>query len=92
MPTTTISPTRDTTPESGDLSPEELLALPLAEYITYMKNRTPKQIAAARERLHAGTQLPRPLPEGKTLEDVVVGQIDFGVSDVELSRILDDIS
>jgi hypothetical protein len=92
MPITTTAPQESVRKESGELSPEELLTLPMAEYISYMKNRTPEQIAATRERLRVGTTPPRPLPPGKTLEDVIVGQVDFGVSDEELARILKEVS
>jgi hypothetical protein len=52
---------------------EEEEAESLEAAIARITNRTPEEIAAARERLFAATPPPRELPEGKTVLDVVMG-------------------
>jgi len=46
----------------------------LPEAIRALLSRPPEEIEAARARLFEQSRAPRPLPEGKTLGDVVCGQ------------------
>lgn len=55
-------------------------------------NRTPQQIAQARARVLAGSPEPRPLSPGKTLEDVIVGQLADDRSEAEILAALEEIS
>jgi len=43
----------------------------LSRAISKMKNRSPEERAAMRERVLAASQAPMPLPEGKTIFDVI---------------------
>jgi hypothetical protein len=65
---------------------------PLAETIARFKARTPEEIMAARERLIAASPPPRPLPPGKTLEDVVCGQWPGDETDEEIEEALRKLS
>jgi hypothetical protein len=56
-----------------------------------MLNRTPEQIAADRARILAGSPEPRPLPPGKTLEDVIVGALRDDDSEEEILAALEEI-
>jgi len=63
----------------------------LEERIQAMLNRTPEQIAADRARILAGSPEPRPLPPGKTLEDVIVGALPDDDSEEEILAALEEI-
>lgn len=55
-------------------------------------NRTPGQIAEARDRVLGASPAPRELPEGKTLEDVVSGQWPGEETDEQILEILERLS
>jgi hypothetical protein len=65
---------------------------PLSVAIRRFLNRTPEEIQAARERILANSQPPRPLPEGKTLEDVVCGTWPGDETDEEILDMLERLS
>ena len=44
-------------------------------WVESLKHRTDAEIEEARHRLSALSRPPAPIPEGKTLEDIVVGQV-----------------
>lgn len=64
----------------------------LARAIERMRNRTSEEIQAARERIWAKSPPPRPLPEGKTLEDVVQGTWPGNETDEEILEMLERLS
>lgn len=55
-------------------------------------NRTPEEIAAARSRLIQASPPPRELPEGKTLEDVVMGKWPGDETDEQIFEALRKLS
>ena len=55
-------------------------------------NRTPEEVLADRERILAKTPPPRPLPEGKTLNDVVEGTWPGDETDEEINKALEELS
>ena len=57
-----------------------------------MTERTPKQIAEARARVFAASPEPRPLPDGKTLEETVVGKWPGDEKDEEIQAALHELS
>ena len=65
---------------------------PIDEAIARLRNRTPQEITAARERAYAASTPPRPLPPGKTLEEVVAGQWPGDETDEEIRELLERIS
>lgn len=76
-----------------------LITLPSeSEYQTYEEalakatTRTPEDIAAARDRLLQASPPPRELPEGKTLEDVILGQWPGDETDEEIWAALEKLS
>ena len=56
------------------------------------RKRTPEEIAEARARILAISRPPRPLPPGKTWQDVIVGQWPGDETDEEIRVILEDLS
>lgn len=85
MPTTGKPQTQQKNSE-----PPNVDAMGLEEYLTYMRNRTPEQIAAVRAAMY-GSHTPRPLPPGKTLEDVFVGALPDDLTDEEVEAALEEI-
>lgn len=65
---------------------------PLELAVKRLTSRTPEQIMADRERILAAAPPPRPLPEGKTLFDVVVGTWPGDETDEEINEILERLS
>src|SRR5438876_8042872 len=57
------------TDDDDDINPHAL-----EEAIAALVNRTPEEIEQTRQRLFQEMEPPRPLPEGKTLFDVICGQ------------------
>ena len=71
---------------------EDIDSLPtLEERIRAMLSRTPEQIAEARACIFAGSPEPRPLPPGKTLEDVIVGALPDDCTEEEILAALEEI-
>ncbi|HZS04828.1 MAG TPA: hypothetical protein VFD58_08330 [Blastocatellia bacterium] len=64
----------------------------LEEAISVLVNRSPEEKAAARERLLQQSRPPRPLPEGKTLADVVCGQWPGDETDEQVNDALRRLS
>jgi hypothetical protein len=60
--------------------------------ITRMINRTPEEIAAARERLLAVTPPPRELPTGTTIFDAVMGKWPGDETDEQIAAALEKLS
>lgn len=54
-------------------------------------NRTPEEVEAGRAELLASSREPRPLPPGKTLEEVVVGQVPGSETEEEIIALLKDL-
>ena len=55
-------------------------------------NRTPEQKRIDRENAMKSVRKGRPLPEGKTLEDVIVGQWPGDETDEQIREDLDELS
>jgi hypothetical protein len=62
------------------------------ERLQAMMDRTPEEVAADRARLFAAARKARPLPPGKTLEDVVVGAIPGEETEEEIRAALEELS
>ena len=62
------------------------------EIMAQLTNRTPEQIAEAQRRAIASAPPARPLPPGKTLADVVFGQLPDDDPDEEIIAILKEMS
>lgn len=74
------------TPREIILSPDERTAA----FIAKMKNRTPEEIEQVRA-LSMGGHTPRPLPPGKTLEDVIVGALPDDEDDTVIIALIEDM-
>jgi hypothetical protein len=64
----------------------------LQKAIAKLLNRTPAEVEAARARLFKASRPPRPLPEGKTLEDILVGQWPGDETDEQVYEALRKLS
>jgi len=62
------------------------------EALAQATSRTPEEIAAARARLIQASPSPRELPEGKTLEDVVMGKWPGDETDEHIFEVLRKLS
>lgn len=60
--------------------------------IERMKNRTPEEIEETRKRIFAASKPPRPLPEGKTIFDVLCGKWPGDETDEEIEEALRKLS
>jgi hypothetical protein len=76
---------REDAPANGHPRPLELA-------VRRLTSRTEEQILADRERILATARPGRPLPEGKTLEDVVAGTWPGDETDEEIHRMLEELS
>jgi hypothetical protein len=65
---------------------------PLSNAVGKLLSRKPEQAEAARAALLALARPARPLPEGKTLNDVVEGTWPGDESDAEIHSILNELS
>ena len=82
----TAAPTEIETPSAEDSKPAwERVA-------DWLANRTPEEIEETRRRLNAASRPPRPLPEGKTLSDMVCGTWPGDETDEEVAAALDRLS
>lgn len=73
--------------EDEDTDPDAL-----ARAIAKMTSRTPEEIAAAQQRAIQASRPPRPLPEGKTLLDVIGGRWPGDETDEEVFEALRRLS
>lgn len=64
----------------------------LSKSVRTLQERTPEERLLMRNRILAASRLARPLPPGKTLEDVVVGTWPGHESESEVTRALDELS
>ena len=64
----------------------------LAEIVRRMTNRTPEQKLADRESQMKYILPGRPLPEGKTIHNVVCGQWPGDETDEEINEMLEELS
>ena len=60
--------------------------------VASMMNRTPEEVEAVRTRLFAEMEPPRPLPPGKTLEDVISGKWPGDETDKQILQALEKLS
>ena len=60
--------------------------------VARMMNRTPEEIEATRAQLFAEMEPPRPLPPGKTLEDMISGKWPGDETEEEVLRALEKLS
>ena len=74
-------------PEAGE---ERVDQLELA--IRRLQNRTEEEILETRARILAACPPPRPLPPGKTLNDVIEGTWPGDETDEEIYQMLEDLS
>jgi len=72
--------------------PAEDDIVPRPDYVPMLMGRTPDEIARVRARVLASSPEPRPLPPGKTLEDVIVGEWPGDETDDEIDAALKDLS
>lgn len=83
-------PGADNAPDNGtddDTDPDAL-----EKAVARLLNRTPQEVEAARARLFKASRPPRPLPEGKTLEDVLAGQWPGDETDEQVYEALRKLS
>src|SRR5690348_10766482 len=62
------------------------------EALQQAMKRTPEEIAEARARVLQASPAPRLLPEGKTLEDVIMGQWPGDETDEQIFEVLEKLS
>ncbi len=82
-PNPTEAPPADSTPDGTDA---------LAEAIRALVNRTPEQKLADRAEAMKYVRKGRPLPPGKTLDDVVCGQWPGDETDEQIFEALEKLS
>ena len=66
--------------------------LTFEEALAQVTNRTPEEVTAARDRLILASPPPRELPEGKSLEDVVMGKWPGDETDEQILEALRTLS
>jgi len=64
----------------------------LEERLAAFERRTPEELARDRERIFAASRPARPLPPGKTLEDVIVGALPDDKTEEEIGEALAELS
>ena len=64
----------------------------LERAIERMKNRTPEEVEETRKRILEASRPARPLPEGKTIFDVICGQWPGDETDEEIAEALRKLS
>ena len=62
------------------------------EALEQAMKRTPEEIAEAHSRMLQASPAPRPLPEGKSLEDVIMGQWPGDETDEQIFEALEKLS
>ena len=77
-------------PPDPDYDPDTLQRA--LAWLEGLKNRTDEEIEEARRRLAEGSPPPRPIPEGKTLEDMVVGTWPGDETDEQINEALKRLS
>lgn len=65
---------------------------PLDAAIARLNTRTPAEIAAARNRVLAASPKPLPIPEGKTLSDMIMGKWPGTETDEQINTALERLS
>ena len=65
---------------------------PSDDYIPKLRNRTPEQLERDRAALVSHDHKPRPLPPGKTVWDMIVGQWPGDETDEEIAAALEELS
>jgi len=70
----------------------ELVNEALARELRWLWNRTPEEIMRTREAVYSLSPDPRPIPEGKTLEDMVCGKWPGDETDDEIREALERLS
>ena len=65
---------------------------PLVDPLDTLRNRTPEEIAEDRKRILAHARKARPLPPGKTLEEVIVGALADDKSEEEIRTALAELT
>jgi hypothetical protein len=78
------------TPVAVDEGGEKVDQLELA--IRRFQNRTEAEMLADRAAILAASPVPRPLPEGKTFNDVIEGTWPGDETDEEITAMLEDLS
>ncbi len=94
--------------QNGVFTPKEPVSLPegcevtveanadfetaLDREIRWLTTRTPEQIEQARERILKASRPARPLPEGKTLSDMVEGKWPGDETDEQIHEALERLS
>lgn len=74
------------------VEPDARAETPLDREIRWLTTRTPEQIEAARERVLKASRPARPLPDGKTLADMVGGQWPGDETDDQVREALERLS
>ena len=90
--TSRINPTTPLPKCSGVLEDDDANPNALADAKRRWMNRTAAEILAARERIFELTPEPRPLPLGKTLNDVIEGTWPGDETDEEIFEFLERLS
>jgi hypothetical protein len=79
-------------PQANETAPVEDTRPAWERVADWLANRTPEEIEATRRRLDAASRPPRPLPEGKTLSDMVCGTWPGDETDEEVAEALERLS
>ena len=64
----------------------------LEQELTRLRQRSPEQVAEARERILKASRPARPLPDGKSLSDMVEGKWPGDETDEEIRLALEELS
>lgn len=90
--TVTPSPPREAAsgpPQDGDSESTETQT---ARTIEWLKNRTPEEIQRTRDEVMKASRPARPLPPGKTLDDMVKGKWPGDETDEQIREALERLS
>ncbi|HEY2784510.1 MAG TPA: hypothetical protein VGJ05_05990 [Fimbriiglobus sp.] len=87
-----MNATTSTKDQNGELEEDDDTVDPLELAIRRIKNRSEAEMLVDRAAILASCQPPRPLPEGKTLNDVIEGTWPGDETDEEIYQMLEDLS
>ena len=79
-------------PEGAEVIVEPTTESALEREIRWLTSRTPEEIEEARARIAEKSRPPRPLPEGKTLSDMVEGKWPGDETDEQVHEALERLS
>jgi predicted DNA-binding antitoxin AbrB/MazE fold protein len=88
----TVTPARESANGPPPDDDYESTETQIARTIEWLKNRTPEEIQRTRDELMRASRPARPLPPGKTLDDIVRGKWPGDETDEQIREALEHLS